>query len=206
MDTKQEILNKTESLFMRYGIKSVTMDDIARELGISKKTLYQYVDNKQDLIEQSFQKHIQEELQIMREIREEAKDSIDEVLKTARYVIKSIRKVSPTVMYDLEKYYRKTWMQMKQLHNRHIYSIILDNINRGVEQGLYRKEINPDIIAKIYVANTTPGFDLDLFPKTTYDLEALVREYTIYHIHGIATPKGLEMLSEYQEGRLNNID
>ena len=80
MDIKQEILSKTEALFMRYGIKSVTMDDISRELGISKKTLYQYVDNKQDLIDQCFQEHIEEEMEMVGKIREEAFDPIDEVI------------------------------------------------------------------------------------------------------------------------------
>jgi len=206
MDTKQEILNMTESLFMRYGIKSVTMDDIARELGISKKTLYQFVDNKQDLIEQSFQKHIEEELLIIQEIKEEALDSIDEILKIARYVLKMIKKVSPTVMYDLEKYYRKTFMQMQQLHSRHIFSYILDNLKRGMEKGIYRKDINPELIAKIYVSNTSKNFGSELFPMTNDDIQAMVREYTIYHIHGIATPKGLECLYEYIDSNLNNID
>ncbi|MEM6376750.1 MAG: TetR/AcrR family transcriptional regulator [Bacteroidota bacterium] len=196
----------TESLFMRYGIKSVTMDDIARELGISKKTLYQFVDNKQDLIEQSFEKHICEELLIIQNIKEEAKDSIDEILKIARYVLKMVKKVSPTVMYDLEKYYRKTYSQMKELHSRHIFSYILDNINRGMEKGIYRKDLNPELIAKIYVQNTSNIHGSELFPMTNDEIQAMIREYTIYHIHGIATPKGLECLNEYIDTNLNNID
>ncbi|GAB5551057.1 MAG: TetR/AcrR family transcriptional regulator [Saprospiraceae bacterium] len=206
MDTKQEILQMTESLFMRYGIKSVTMDDIARELGISKKTLYQFVDNKQDLIEQSFQKHIEEELLIIQHIQKDAKDSIDEMLKIARYVIKMVKKVSPTVMYDLEKYYRKTFMQMKELHSRHIFNYILDNINRGIEKGIYRKDIKPELIAKIYVTNTSHNFGSELFPMTNDEIQALIREYAIYHIHGIATSLGLECLNEYIDTNLNNID
>lgn len=206
MDTKQEILQMTESLFMRYGIKSVTMDDIARELGISKKTLYQFVNNKQDLIEQSFQKHIGEELLIIQQIQESAKDSIDEMLKIARYVIKMVKKVSPTVMYDLEKYYRKTFMQMKELHSRHIFNYILDNLNRGIEKGIYRKDIKPELIAKIYVNNTSHIHGSELFPMTNDEIQALIREYAIYHIHGIATAKGLECLNEYIDTNLNNID
>ena len=196
----------TESLFMRYGIKSVTMDDIARELGISKKTLYQFVDNKQDLIEQIFEKHIGEELLIIQQIKEEAKDSIDEMLKIARYVLKMVKKVSPTVMYDLEKYYRKTYMQMKELHSRHIFSYILDNIKRGMEKGIYRKDIKPELIAKIYVSNTSNIHGSELFPMTNDEIQAMIREYAIYHIHGIATLKGLECLNEYIDTNLNNID
>lgn len=201
-DTKQEILTTTRTLFMSYGIKSVTMDDIARELGISKKTLYQFFENKQELIEQTFQKQITNELALIEEVQQSAKDPIDEILKIARYMIQVVRKISPTVMYDLEKYYRRTWLQVKQLHSRHIYNYILDNINRGIELGLYREEINPEIIARIYIANTSGQHE---YPLTEINLEHLVREYTIYHIHGIATTKGIECLNDYLES-LNNID
>lgn len=201
-DTKQEILNTTRSLFMRYGIKSVTMDDIARELGISKKTLYQSFENKQELIEKTFEEHIKDEINLIEEVKSSAHDSIDEILKIARYVIQVLRKTSPTVMYDLEKYYRRTWLQVKQLHNRHIFNYILDNINRGIERGLYRPEIKPELIARIYVANTSGQLEI---PVSEANLEELVREYTIYHIHGIATPKGIDRLNVYLES-LNNID
>lgn len=201
-DTKQEILNTTRSLFMRYGIKSVTMDDIARELGISKKTLYQSFENKQELIEKTFEEHIKDEINLIEEVKSSAHDSIDEILKIARYVIQMLRKTSPTVMYDLEKYYRRTWLQVKQLHNRHIFNYILDNINRGIERGLYRPEIKPELIARIYVANTSGQLEI---PVSEANLEELVREYTIYHIHGIATPKGIDRLNVYLES-LNNID
>ena len=206
MDIKQDILIKSEALFMRYGIKSVTMDDISRDLGISKKTLYQYVDNKQDLIDQCFQRHIEEEMCIIGEIREEGSDSIDEILRIARYVIKSIRKVSPTVMYDLEKYYRKTYMKMKQLHNQHVYHFILENVVKGQKEGLYRAEIDASMITKIYIANTNPGTYLDLFPQDKYNLEPLVKEYTLYHLHGVVTPKGLELLEKYKKTSFDNID
>lgn len=187
---------------MRYGIKSVTMDDIARELGMSKKTLYQSFENKQMLIEQTFQAQICDELELIEEVQNAAKDPIDEILKIARYMIRMVQKVSPSVMYDLEKYYRNTWLQVKQLHSRHIYNYILDNINRGIQLGLYRQEINPELIARIYIANTSGQQDL---PLSEINVEDLIKEYTIYHIHGIATPKGIECLNAYLDS-LNHID
>lgn len=197
MDTKQTILNKTEALFMRYGLKSVTMDDISRELGISKKTLYQYVANKQDLIEQIFQKRIQEEKSVMRQIRSETRDAIEEMLKIAAYVTLMLRKMSPTVMYDLEKYYKKTWSQMQQLHKRHVYQIILDNLERGIADGVYRAEINPDIIAKIYVAKSTDIVDPEIFPAMEYHVEELFREFILYHLYGIISSRGRELMDRH---------
>jgi len=199
METKQQILNKTEALFFRYGLKSVTMDDIARELGISKKTLYQFVENKQDLIEQIFQNRIEEEKTIMREIREEAEDAIEEVLKIAIYVTTMLRAMTPTIMYDLEKYYKKTWLQMQQLHQKHIYQIIFDNLNWGIDNQLYRADFNPEIIAKIYVAKSSDVADPERFPHAQYDMETLFREFFLYHMHGVVAPQGLELLHKHME-------
>ena len=102
---KEKIIQKAAEMFITLGFKSVTMDDIARELGISKKTLYQYVENKNDLIGQIFQERIKNEKQCMADIREEATDAVDEILRIARYVIQELRQMSPTTMYDLRKYY-----------------------------------------------------------------------------------------------------
>lgn len=197
-DVKKQILDKSEELFMRYGIKSVTMDDIARELGISKKTLYQSVENKTELIEQIFHQRIEREKRRMAEIRESSADAVEEILKIADYVIAELRQLSPTTMYDLQKYYRGTWCQMDALHQSHVYQLIRDNIERGMEQGVYRHDLDPDIIAKLYVGKTSLVADDELFPLREYNIEALFKQYIHYHIHGIASPKGLGLLEQHQ--------
>lgn len=184
-------------LFMRYGIKSVTMDDIARQLGISKKTLYRYVENKNDLIAQIFEQKIEQEKKVMAQIREDSSDAIDEILKIAAYVIRELRTLSPTTVYDLQKYYRETWRQMEALHQRHIYTIIRENIQRGIKQALYRINMNPDIISKLFVGKTSLVVDEELFPIRDYNLGDLYKEYIYYHIHGIASPKGLHLLEKH---------
>lgn len=190
-------------LFMRYGIKSVTMDDLARQLGISKKTLYQYVSNKNDLITQIFYQKIELEKTIMAQIREDSSDAIDEILKIAAYVIGELRELSPTTVYDLQKYYQETWRQMEALHQRYIYVIIRENLQRGMGQGLYRQNMNPDIIAKLYVGKTSLVVDEDVFPTRDYDMSDLFREYIHYHIYGIASPKGLALLEKHLQEEKN---
>lgn len=197
MDLKQQILTKSEELFLRYGLKSVTMDDIARELGVSKKTLYQYVVNKTDLIEQIFQQSFEEKRRIMRQIEEDAQNAIDELLNIAKYIVQEIRKLSPTVVYDLNKYYKTTWMQMESLHKQHIYGVIKKNVEKGIEQGLYRSDLHPDVIAKLYVGNTLLITEEDNFSEQSYNMELVFRECFTYHIHGIASPEGLQLLEQY---------
>ena len=183
---------------MRFGIKSVTMDDIARELGMSKKTLYQYVDNKTDLIEQIFHQHIEEEKKVMEAIRNSSTDAVDEILKIAMYVVEKLRELSQTTVYDLQKYYRNTWKQMDALHQRHVYTIIKENLERGVRQGVYRSNLNPDIIAKLHVGKTSLVADEEMFPAREYDIKTLYWEYIYYHIHGVASAEGQRLLEKYK--------
>lgn len=206
MDTKHQILTKAESLFMRYGIKSVTMDDLAREMGMSKKTLYQYVSHKADLIENIFQLKIEEEQKMMAKYKAESTDAIDEILKIARHVIRELRQFSPSVMYDLQKYYRSTYRQMEAFHTRHIIKMIRENIERGMEEGVYRSNLSPDILSKLYVAKSSLVADQELFPLQQYNIEQLFKEHIIYHIYGVASPKGLRIFEQYLEDKQGEID
>jgi len=197
MEPINKILSGTEQLFMRYGVKSMTMDSISKELGISKKTLYQFVDNKSDLIEQVFKWHLQEELVVLREIRENAKDAIDEILGIAKYGVQKLRELNPTTIYDLQKHYKEVWKLLESLHTEQVYTYIKENLEKGIEEGLYRSNLNPDIIAKLYGGKTVLVVNEDLFPLKEYNKEKLFEEYIQYHIHGVASAKGLKRLEKY---------
>lgn len=173
------------------------MDDIAREMGISKKTLYQVVDNKEDLIRQVVEQHSEEERAAMANIKSRATDAIDEILGMAKYVTALLRDLSPTTVYDLQKYYRKIWDQMQELHQKDVYDLIKSNLVWGIEQGLYRKELDPDIIAKLYVGKTMLVVDEELFPVKKYDVKVLFEQYINYHIQGIASDKGRKLLEKH---------
>ena len=146
------ILIKAESLFLRYGIKSVSMDDIARELGISKKTLYQSVENKKDLLMQVIQAHVANELEAMNTIQKEATDAIDEMLRITQYVLPTLRQMSPTVIYDMQKYYQEVWQLIEAYHNEEIFDMIKTNLERGINEDVYRDDFNTDIVAKLYLS------------------------------------------------------
>jgi len=197
MELKAKILKESEHLFLRYGLKSVTMDDLARQLGVSKKTLYQFVDNKADLIEQIMHLHIAEQKALMEQVRENSGDAVEEMIKIARYIIQELRKLSPTVMYDLQKYYQDIWQLIQNLHQIDVHILIKDNIERGIEQGVYRTDINADIIAKIYVLGTLAVVDESLFPQKDYRKEQLFIEFIKYHLQGITSEKGLALYKKH---------
>ncbi|MBX2874199.1 MAG: TetR/AcrR family transcriptional regulator [Saprospiraceae bacterium] len=196
MEPKQQIVTKARDLFMRYGIKSISMDDLARELGMSKKTVYQYVENKADLIQNVFENHLEEEKQVLAEYRLEAMNAIDEMLKIARHMIRELRTYSVTVLYDLQKYYRGTWQLMSNVHEQHFFRVIKDNLDRGIAEGVYRQDMNPDIVARLYISKSSSAADQECFPLTEYPVEELFIELMNYHLHGIVSQKGRETMEE----------
>ncbi len=197
MDKGHIILEKVQELFMRYGIKSVTMDDVSRALGISKKTLYQYVDNKSDLIQKMMRRHIEQEKQDICAIREQAKNAVEEMILVARHVLSMLKEMNPSVIYDLQKYYRESWDTLQELHRIYIFEFIAENIKNGIKEGLYRDDINADVLGRLYAGQMDIILDEKLFPPKSFGTQAIYSEFIAYHIRGIASPTGLDMFNNY---------
>ena len=197
MDTKQEIIINAEKLFLKLGIRSVSMDDISRGLGISKKTLYQHFENKDSLVETVIKTHICRDQEEMEIINTASKNALDELKKMSAHVWEEIKNVSPGALYDLQKYYRKSWDILMLEQREHTFECFVKNIERGMKEGLFREDINAAIVAKIY-ANTN-YFLLDQLsdPKPKFKKRELVDELFNYHVHGIATAKGLRLWKKY---------
>lgn len=193
---EQEILVQAESLFLRFGVKSVTMDDLAREMGISKKTLYQFVENKADLINKVIRKHVEDEAACVRQLSTKAHNAIEEMLEVGKFAIQQLRRTSPTVVYDLKKYYRKSWELLESFHGKHVYETIRRNIQKGMEEGLYRPDLDPDIIARLYVGKTHLLVDETIFPLREYSREVLFNEFISYHLRGIVSESGARLLRQ----------
>jgi AcrR family transcriptional regulator len=197
MDTQlQQILIQGEKLFLRRGIRSVTMDDIAQTLGMSKKTLYQYVENKADLVSKIVLNHVEEETACISKISAESQNAIREMMEITRYSVQQLRDISPLVIFELQKYYRESWEKMEALHKEYIYKVIFDNIEKGKKEGFYREEINSDIVSKLYVGKTYLLVDENVFPLKDFDREKLLMEFFLYHINGLLTEKGRKSLTE----------
>lgn len=194
---KQKILDEAEALFMRYGLKSVSMDDIARKLAMSKKTLYQFVGGKHDLIKEVMQCNGERDIEVLQASALEADDAIDEYLRNSRYFIREMRNVSPTTLYDLKKYYPDIWNNQFDSQKDHFLQGIYQNIIRGQAEGLYRNEINPDIIARIYAQTVLAIADTSLFPAVDISLDKIIHQHAVYHLHGIMTHDGRKKLKEH---------
>jgi TetR/AcrR family transcriptional regulator, cholesterol catabolism regulator len=192
------ILQRSEAMFMRYGIKSVTMDDLARELGMSKKTLYQYFETKEELIDQIIEQHIVKEQCMIEEVHAKSMNAIDEMIHVAQHVLNELRQVAPTATYDLQKYYRASFDKLQARFQVQIFNTIKENLERGIKEGLYRKTINTDIIARFYNMLSLTLIDEERFPSNKFPKEKMYLDFLDYHLHGIASPKGLVLFEEYR--------
>lgn len=200
-DKESKIIENATGVFMKYGIKSVNMDDMARHLGMSKKTLYQYVRDKEDLVQKSVAFFCTKEDKEIREICHVGHNAIDESLEIMKWVLSVLQQVHPSVNYDLEKYHPEVSREMKLNRQRAIYDCTRLNLKKGQREGLYRKDFNVDVIAKVYISRIDIIFDQELFPTEEHHHTDLYKEIFKYHIRGIASMEGLEYLRE----KLKNI-
>ncbi len=194
---REKLVATADELFMRLGLKSVSMDDIARQMGASKKTIYQIVDNKRDLIEMVMQADQCKDVLHLGVNQRESLDAIDEFLRNSRYFIRQMRAISPTTMYDLQKYYPDLWRGQILEHQQFFQRQIEENINRGMEEGLYRADLDPNIIARLYVGIVGLIVDTQVFPAQERSISDIIREHSTYHLNGILNQFGRDRLEAY---------
>jgi hypothetical protein len=172
------------------------MDDIAKKLCISKKTLYAHVKDKEDLLENAVDLFSKAEQHQIEEICSRGLNAIDESLEIKRWVLDMLQNIHPSVAYDMEKFHPRVHQRMVKSRQEIIYKCVFGNIVKGQKEGLYRKEINANILAKLYVGRMEVMFDQNLFPSKEYNVTDVYMEWFSYHIHGMATAKGIELLNK----------
>lgn len=190
MGVNHELIDKADRLFMRYGIRSVSMDDIAKELSVSKKTLYQWIDNKTDLIHHIFMARMEADKREIDRLSQSADNALEELVAVGRYMISQLREVSPTFRYDLEKYYPDIHKKMDEFHGAYFEAFMTKNLEWGMKEGYYRKNLHPQLIAKFFINAAIHTSHNEVFPIELMHLDMQVQQFFLYHIHGIATTKG----------------
>jgi TetR/AcrR family transcriptional regulator, cholesterol catabolism regulator len=193
---KKEIITQATGIYLKYGIKSVTMDEMARQLGISKKTLYTFVADKNELVEQCVLLEHEGEVCRISEITRENENAIDEILAISRLVAGELKKIHPSIFFDLAKYHPSALKMMNSHKHEVVKRCVIDNLQRGILQGLYRSNLNIEVVATIYLATIGHIMLGDLFPESEPGIDLIYREFFRYHIKGIASEGGLEYLHE----------
>ncbi len=196
-DRGLRIVDDAARIFWSKGIKSVSMDDIARELGISKKTIYLYVKDKNDLVTKvllhtsnRFHTHISG-------IQRQGLNAIEEMYAIAQYISGEVTKFHPSLYYDLAKYYPDACRIMDQGKQVEVVKQVADNMEKGIREGLYREDLNVPLLSKLYVVRFDQAMGEEQARLAAhYSMADINWELFRYHIRGIASKKGMDYLEK----------
>ncbi|MBI1767471.1 MAG: TetR/AcrR family transcriptional regulator [Bacteroidetes bacterium] len=196
--TKDKILKGAADLFTKYGIRSISMDDIARHLSVSKKTLYQHFVDKDELVTMVTQAHLKANQKIYDDINKQSENSIDELHKIGLTLRRHIEEQNPSLLFDIQKFHPKAWSEWVEYKNNFIHSSIVRNIEQGIKDGHIR-EVNAEIFAQLRVATIQLCCDEQIFPRDKFnvaEVQSLVFEHFVF---GLCTEKGKKLYQKYKE-------
>jgi len=205
MDTKEKILHKANGLYMRYGIRSVTMDEIALQAGISKKTIYQFYADKDELVGAVVDEKIKFTEHCCDIDASESLDAVEEIFKTIDMLEEVFKNMNPSVMFDLKKYHSDAFLKLETHKSEYVYKMVKDNLERGIAEGLYREDINKEILARYRVESMMLPFNPEFYIKTKNSLVDVETEILLHYLYGITNPKGYKLILKYQQERTKKL-
>ena len=199
MELKSRILKGAEELFLRYGIRSITMDDIARHLGISKKTVYRSFSDKDDIVHTLLKEKLKGDEKDFEHIVNVSSNVIEEVLNMMKHMAKVFSRVNPNVFYDLQKYYPASWKLFKEFKENCILRIVEKALTKGVKQKYIRSDINIKILARMRMEQIDMGFNPVVFPPDKFKMADVQVAMLDHFLYGICTLKGHKLINKYKE-------
>jgi TetR/AcrR family transcriptional regulator, cholesterol catabolism regulator len=197
MEIKKRIIEQSSSMFFRYGIRTITMDEVAESLGISKRTLYECFATKEDLVKECIEFQHSENLRMREEIMKDVGDDPLEVIhRHFRHAMIVFNSINPGFFNDLQKYHSQLWH--KQMESKQQESIEFTRciIEKAIRKGIFREEADPDILSKAMHTFFSYISKHDIFPETQYPRAEVFRQVTLNFIRGMATNKGIQIIDE----------
>lgn len=198
VELKEHILTEADKLFCQFGIKSVTMDDIAKHLGMSKKTIYQYYKDKKELVQILIKNKMESQVCVMDQNSTESSNAVDEVFRAVIQMESMLSNINPILFYDLQKYHPEAWLIFKNFRESKLFEVIKQNLDWGIKEGYYRKEINLDIISRMRIEQIDMAFNHSLSLVNKYGVFQVMKEITEHYLYGICTPLGHRLIEKYK--------
>lgn len=189
---KERIIKSALNLFWRYGIRSVTMDDIARDLGISKRTIYQHYSDKEAILALVIEEEIRSQKCEMEKLEELAENPIEEAMYATVQMQETLADMNPTLLYDLKKYYPNAWELFQTYKYEYIIRNMRDNLLKGIEMGLYRPDIDVEVLALLRVEQIVLAFDPTVYPSKRFNMMHVQTQFLNHFLRGILSEKGFE--------------
>ena len=194
---KENIVQKASTLFIQRGFKSVTMDDLADALAISKKTLYAHFENKEQLVRESSFHVFESVCHEIELIKNKAAHPIEELYTVKSAVLKYYQNEDTSPVYQLQKYYPEIYTELKDQEYDRLGIMVQSSLKQGVSTGLFRPNIDVDFVSRLYLNGMRGIRDIAIFPPSQFNMKTLFESYLEYHARAIVTPKGLDILNEF---------
>jgi AcrR family transcriptional regulator len=202
MEARERILRKAYELFNRFGIRRVTMDEIALKTGMSKKTIYQSFANKDELVDAVLEEHLKKNCFQCECNKTGADNAVHEIFLNIDMVQELMVEMNPAVFYDLEKFHPAAFLKLNEHRNRYLYQKVTDNLNWGIREGLFREDIDVDVITKLRLQIMFLPFNLEIFPYGKYNLAEVEIQTLEHYLYGIATIKAHKLIDKYKQQRI----
>jgi len=190
----KHIVPKVYTLYQRYGVKSVTMDDVAKHLGISKKTLYEYFTDKEDLVKQVLVWDYNRKLDFFLKIEKKNLNAVEELFEVYKMIKEIFTDYNPSAEYDIRKYYPALFAQLREIKRKRMFELSMMNMNKGRKEGLYRNDLNASIIARLHVFRVENILESELFSIEEITSIKVFHEIFVYHLNGILSDEGRKIL------------
>lgn len=197
MEIKKRIKQKADELYRRYGIKSVTMDEIAFQMGVSKKTIYQSFSDKNELVDEVVFDMLEANKNCCLDSIKNSANAIQEVLFMMDAMKDMMTSISPSFVFDIQRGHPRSFKKFDEFKSSFIFEILKANIERGKREGLYRQEVNTEVISKFRLNTMMLVYNEDIFPRNQYTVSELQNEMIIYYLYGLVTLKGFELITKY---------
>lgn len=203
MEIKERILEKAEELFLRFGVRSITMDEIASQLGISKKTIYQSFADKEELVFVVFDNLFNHCSEDCVQDRARAENAIHELFLAIDMMEGFLKTMNPYILYDLEKYHPAVYKRFLTFKNEFLYQSVKDNVEWGIKEELYRADINVEIVSRFRVGTAMLSLDAETFPHNKFSVLEVEIQLLLLYAYGLSTPKGINLIHKYNQQREN---
>lgn len=198
---EQRIVEKAQDLFFRYGLKSVTMDDIASNLGASKKTIYQYFKDKDHLVDAVVQREIEQDMHECTNIACSCDNAVQEVFRGFDMLQEMLTTMNPAIIFEMQKYHPDAYKKMNDHKNKFFVNIMKENLKKGIEEGYYREDLNIEVMARYRIESIFLGFNPEVFMQGKYTLLQVEMELMEHFLYGICTNKGQKLINKYKQQR-----
>jgi TetR/AcrR family transcriptional regulator, cholesterol catabolism regulator len=197
MPVREKILETALRMFRTYGIKSVTMSGIALESGVSKKTVYEHFKDKEELITEAIRFVLDMHQQNFTDFREQSPDAIMELIREMEYMEALGKEVNPVMLFEIEKYHPEVWAWIGEFKKDCVFYSIEENLQRGMKEGLYRKDLKKEIVARARQLQLEAVFDHTEYPARQYNMHEVMLQLTVHFVLGITTMKGRKLAATY---------